>query len=270
MRASGPLHPLRDDGTDVDATFEVVDLSVFEIVFHHKARGRDDPRAENIDYHEGLEILLRRLATLKARILSIEVDSSVARERPPSERELPLDYPIALHPDEDFKERRREITRAQKGVARSSKAKKAGGNDQKRIRMTVSVESPLSDYDTLCERLVGDQDQVAARVEAVGQVAGQVRGRTSFGGTGLAQLIQAGALPATGELVARYKQSEYRATWSGDGSISLDGRTYAAPSAAAVAITQNPVNGWRFWSVERDGERRLLADIRSSALDDAP
>src|SRR5690242_3397131 len=49
--------------------------------------------------------------------------------------------------------------------------------------------------------------------------------------------------------------SEFRATYKGqqftgtvrNGALELRGKRYKSPSAAAVAITENPVNGWTFW-----------------------
>src|SRR3954454_23673048 len=101
MTTTGLLHPRRDDGTELDATFEVGVVPVFELVFHHKAGGRGSPRAVNSDYHEGLELLLSRLGSVGVSILSIEFDSSIARELEPGDRELDLPFPIRVGPATD-------------------------------------------------------------------------------------------------------------------------------------------------------------------------
>jgi hypothetical protein len=134
------LHPRRDDGALVDATFEVHVVPVFDLIYHHKAGGRNSERSVNSDYHEGLELLLGRLAKLRCSILGISVDSSVARALPPEERELDLAYPIELGERIDVARLRRRITKAQKSVARRPDAKPGGGNDQKRIRITLSCD----------------------------------------------------------------------------------------------------------------------------------
>jgi hypothetical protein len=131
------LHPLRSDSTEVDATFEVGSIGAFQIVFHHKAGRRGSERSVNADYHEGLELVLRRLIALRVTILAIAVDSSVARELPVEDRELELEYPIHLR-DQDAHLLRMDITRAQKTVARRATAKPGGGNDQKRIVLTIT------------------------------------------------------------------------------------------------------------------------------------
>jgi hypothetical protein len=154
MTASGPLHPLRDDGSELDATFEIGVVPVFDLVFHHKARGRNDPRALNQDYHEALETLLRRLAMLHATILGISVDSSVAKKLDEADRELALSFPIQLGTATDAHALRLEITRAQKPVARRPGTQPSGGNDQKRIRMTVALTDARVDIDGLASRLV--------------------------------------------------------------------------------------------------------------------
>jgi hypothetical protein len=49
--------------------------------------------------------------------------------------------------------------------------------------------------------------------------------------------------------------TEFRATYKGqlhsgmvqDGALVLNGKRFSSPSAAAVSITGNPVNGWMFW-----------------------
>jgi hypothetical protein len=153
MRATGPLHPDWGDSSSLDATFELSELPVFDLVFHHKAGGRNSPRSMNADYHEALELLLGRLASLRATILGIVVDSSIAQELDPADRELDLQFPIVMSPATDAHDLRLEITRAQKTVARRPDAKPGGGNDQKRIRITLTFEGPAPSFDHLARTL---------------------------------------------------------------------------------------------------------------------
>lgn len=155
MPTSEPLHPVRDDGTQVDATFELSSVAVFEVVFHHKAGGRDSPRSVNADYHEGLELLLERLAAVGTTILRIAVDSGVARDLPEPERELSLRFPVELNRAVDIGELRKDITRAQKLVARRPDAKPGGGNDQKRILLTLECHGADLSFEELRGILVG-------------------------------------------------------------------------------------------------------------------
>lgn len=141
MSDSGPLHPRRADGSRVDATFELSSVPVFELVYHHKAGARDSPRSVNADYHEGLELLLRRLASLRCTILGISVDSQVARELEPADRELDLTFPITMNNQTDIHDLRLDITRAMRSVARRPGSKAQGGNDQKRIALTLTFDA---------------------------------------------------------------------------------------------------------------------------------
>lgn len=45
----------------------------------------------------------------------------------------------------------------------------------------------------------------------------------------------------------RYKGQLYKATVRKTGKISFRNRVYTTPSAAAVAVTKRPTNGWSFW-----------------------
>jgi hypothetical protein len=108
MPASGPLHPLRRDGSVVDATFELTTVGVFEVVCHHKAGARASPRSVNADYHEGLELLLARLASAR---LGIALDSGIARELDVADRELDLAFPIVVTASTDVAALRLDITR---------------------------------------------------------------------------------------------------------------------------------------------------------------
>jgi hypothetical protein len=56
--------------------------------------------------------------------------------------------------------------------------------------------------------------------------------------------------------------TEFRANYKGQvrtgriegGALTVDGKRYESPSAAAVAITGSPVNGWRFWECRLPGK----------------
>lgn len=66
--------------------------------------------------------------------------------------------------------------------------------------------------------------------------------------------------------------TEFRATYKGqlhsgvvrDGALVVNGKRFSSPSAAAISITGNPVNGWRFWECLVPGATkwRLAADLR--------
>lgn len=61
------------------------------------------------------------------------------------------------------------------------------------------------------------------------------------------------------QLRAIYKGKVYEAMIA-DGGIQFNGELYASPSAAAIAVTQNNVNGWRFWQLQKDGTWITLDD----------
>lgn len=66
--------------------------------------------------------------------------------------------------------------------------------------------------------------------------------------------------------------TDFRATHKGQthvgrvqgGSLVVNGKGYESPSAAAVAITKNPVNGWRFWECRLPGKSswQLIESLR--------
>jgi hypothetical protein len=59
--------------------------------------------------------------------------------------------------------------------------------------------------------------------------------------------------PAGTEFRATYKGQTYLARVEG-GTLLLSGTRFDSPSAAAMSITQNPVNGWRFWEARLPGQ----------------
>ena len=79
---------------------------------------------------------------------------------------------------------------------------------------------------------------------------GRVQGPAqTHGSVDVFALLRASLLSAGDVLLVRYKGTDYRATVKSNGYLSLRGRDYPSPTAAAVAITGGNVNGWRFWKV---------------------
>ena len=67
----------------------------------------------------------------------------------------------------------------------------------------------------------------------------------------------------TDALVGNYKGEEHRARVRKNGTIRYAGKTYDSPSAAAVAVTKRPTNGWWFWKVKSpSGDWARLRDLR--------
>jgi hypothetical protein len=68
--------------------------------------------------------------------------------------------------------------------------------------------------------------------------------------------------------------SEFRAQYKGqtflgrvnNGALVLNGRRFDTPSAAAVSITNNPVNGWHFWQCRLPGQAswQMIKALRKS------
>jgi hypothetical protein len=59
--------------------------------------------------------------------------------------------------------------------------------------------------------------------------------------------------PAGTEFRATYKGKTYLARVDG-GALVLNGKRFDSPSAAAISITDNPVNGWHFWQCRLPGQ----------------
>jgi hypothetical protein len=69
--------------------------------------------------------------------------------------------------------------------------------------------------------------------------------------------------PHGSEFKAAYKGQQFTATVR-NGALEFKGRRYKSPSAAAMAVTENPVNGWMFWECLMPGaaEWRTMATFR--------
>ncbi|MDW3217092.1 MAG: hypothetical protein R8F63_00655 [Acidimicrobiales bacterium] len=124
----------------LDATFDLeTNESGVDLILHARYGGRRSLRATNVDYFPALELLLRRLADLGAAIEAVDVDSGPSRQLAPELRRLPLSYPILLTQERDLAGLRRRITAEQRGIARAPDAKPSGGNNHKRIRISLRL-----------------------------------------------------------------------------------------------------------------------------------
>jgi len=91
--------------------------------------------------------------------------------------------------------------------------------------------------------------------------------RPSPDNTALGEWITKGVqFPVGTEFRARHKGQ----TWLGrveGGALVVNGKRYDTPSAAAVAITDNPVNGWTFWECRLPGqsEWKIIKALRKAA-----
>lgn len=76
-------------------------------------------------------------------------------------------------------------------------------------------------------------------------------------------LVLAGRLQRRIPLRATYKGEQYTASLRKDGYISMGGKHFESPTAAARAITGRNVNGWRFWHYRKAGKGWCaLAELR--------
>ena len=59
--------------------------------------------------------------------------------------------------------------------------------------------------------------------------------------------------PAGTEFKASYKGQTYVGRVEG-GALVINGKRFDSPSAAAMSVTGNPVNGWTFWECRLPGQ----------------
>ena len=76
-------------------------------------------------------------------------------------------------------------------------------------------------------------------------------------------VIKGVQFPAGTEFRASYKGQTYLGRVE-NGALSLNGEHFDTPSAAAMSITKNPVNGWTFWQCRLPGRSswQLLKTLR--------
>jgi hypothetical protein len=89
----------------------------------------------------------------------------------------------------------------------------------------------------------------AARAQA-SALAASAAGAVSEPGAWITKGVR---FPAGTEFRAHYKGETHLARVQ-NGALVLNGQRYNTPSAAAMAITGSPVNGWTFWECRLPGQ----------------
>jgi hypothetical protein len=131
--------------TELDATFAVEsDRGRIAIRFESRSGTKGSSHVRNVDYNDGLELLLTRLSDLDAVIDDIVVDSQRVRNLglPSEKRRLTLRhgrvYPLRIRREADIRELRLAISAAQRSVGRAEGVRHGGGNNTKQIRILVA------------------------------------------------------------------------------------------------------------------------------------
>ncbi|MEX0153477.1 hypothetical protein [Microbacterium sp. LMI1-1-1.1] len=134
------MRPLSDDGTKVDAEFAVEpEGDLLSVVLESRGGASQGSEPRNSEYNIALELLLRRLAQLRAIVVDALVDSARARELPYRERRIVAE-PINLDSHTDLSRVRAELGKAAAAVGRPPGAS-GEGNRTKRIKLLVDVPS---------------------------------------------------------------------------------------------------------------------------------
>lgn len=135
----------------LDAKFMVETVEVGQSVVIESAGGaRGGPSARNVDYVEGLDLILRRLGEVNASLTDIYLDTAAVRDLPSEMRRVHpgQTFPIDLA-DHDLEDLRRRTLRSMTRAGRRE-ASVGGGNPRKRLRMVIDVgdwsDADLADW----------------------------------------------------------------------------------------------------------------------------
>jgi hypothetical protein len=127
----------RDDGKQLDASFRVERVGDAQtIVFESRGGTRGSADERNVDYAEGLELLLQRLKRAGLALADVLVESRDTEKLPAADRRVVLEdapYPVII---EDVEAIRRKLSAAQAKVRRAKGARGAG-NRTRRLRLFV-------------------------------------------------------------------------------------------------------------------------------------
>ena len=178
---------IRDsDGTILDATFYVVAENGGISVVYESSGGRaGGPNPRNLQYRQGLTVLLRRLQTMNAVIDEIRVETQKTRRLAAEDQALRIEgrqFPILLSAVEDVDTLRRQISRYGRKVGQSAERSIQPGGSSRRLRIFVS-QVP-TDVPALEERLAGRPGEARASASEVESLAEAMEANSSGRGQG--------------------------------------------------------------------------------------
>ncbi len=156
---SDPLKVHDDSGNPLDATFQVEQTGdAVSIVYFSRGGKKGTPSERNSDYHQGLELLLSRMARLGLSLLDAQIDTrQVTDTHSSDQRRLQVEgrpYPVELASETDIGALRKLLGSAQAKAGRAPGAR-GSGNSTKQIRLTLGRLGDL-DPGQLSHQLAGD------------------------------------------------------------------------------------------------------------------
>lgn len=132
------MRPYSDDGVAVDAEFTVEsDGNQFAVILESRGGASKGSAPRNPEYNVALDLLLARLAALRAELVDALVDSASARRLSDSDRRIIL-APLSLDSITDLNHVRAHLGKSAAAVDRAPNAS-GEGNRTKRIRLVVAV-----------------------------------------------------------------------------------------------------------------------------------
>jgi hypothetical protein len=173
------------DGTVLDATFSVQppDEGVVSVVFESSGGRAGGPNPRNLQYRQGLNVLLRRLQLMNAVLAEIRVETERTRALPVDHQRIEIGgrpFPIALAGLGDIENFRKEISRYGRKIGQSAETAAAGGGSSRRLRFFLTG---ISEEQAVLERELGGTG-VEADADVVGAVVQIAAGNSSHRGQG--------------------------------------------------------------------------------------
>lgn len=170
------------DGNVLDATFSVhaVDGHQVSIVFESSGGHEGGPNPRNLQYRQGLNVLLRRLQMMSAVVSEIRVETERTRLLPIEGQRLEMpgrSFPISLAQVEDVDVLRKQVSRYGRKVGQTPEQAAESGGSSRRLRIFLTgIEFDQAELE---RRLAGrGADPNATAVETVVEIAaGRYRGR---------------------------------------------------------------------------------------------